>query len=197
MITLQDAHAEWTEDVRPRVIAWYGEDDTPALSESWSEFTDSLTRDGELTGLQYHYAPSHDDDMPDDDIEYILDHLGVGMTITRLDTRPDDLSEWGEGARHWEFTITRNGEHEHSGFYSQGSAHTAPPTLTDVLSCLLSDAGCAEYDFDEFCSDLGHDTDSRRAERIHNACRQVAVGMARLFSPSEREDLTAMFQEWH
>lgn len=195
MITLQEAHAEWTEDVRPLVIEQFGEDDTPALAESWSEFTDAIVRDGELTPLQYHYAPSHDDDMPEDDVEFILDRLGVGMSATRISDRPDDLSDWGADARHWVFTITR-GEHEYTGFYTQGSAHTRSPDLTDVLSCLLSDAQYAEYDFEEFCGDMGYDTDSRRAERIHDACEQAAAGMSRLFTAAEREDLAAMFNEW-
>lgn len=195
MITLQDAHTQWAENVRPAVVAQYSADDAPALAESWGEFTDSLTRDGELTDLQYHYAPSHDDDMPDDDIEFILARLGVGMTITRLDARPDDLSDWGDGARHWKFTIAR-GEQQHIGHYSQGSAHTRAPDMLDVLECLLSDAQLAEYDFDEFCNEMGYDTDSRRAERVHRACKQTAAGMSRLFSAAERDDLTTMFNEW-
>lgn len=195
MITLQEAHTAWLEYIQPTVVEQFGENDRPALAESWAGFTDSLTRDGELTGLQYHYAPSHDDDMPDDDIEYILECMGVGVTVTRISDRPDDLSEWGAGAHHWKFTITR-GKQEHTGYYSQGSAHTVIPTLTDVLSCLLSDAQYGEYDFDEFCDDLGYDTDSRRAERIHRACIHVAAGMSRLFSAAEREDLTAVFNEW-
>ena len=193
MITLADAHAQWLECHRPMVVAQFGADDIPALAESWAEFTDSLTRDGELTGLQYHYAPAHDDDMPEDDVAFILTSLGMGMVITRLATRPYNLSDWGAGARHWGFTITRGDEY--SGFYTQGSALTGIPTLLDVLSCVLSDAQYAEYEFDDFCDDMGYDTDSRRAERVHGACKQAAAGVARLLTSSEREDLTTMIQE--
>jgi hypothetical protein len=53
-------------------------------------------------------------------------------------------------------------------FY-MGPAHTTEPKPTDVLECLLSDvAGVESADtFEEWCAELGYDTDSRRAERIY------------------------------
>lgn len=45
------------------------------------------------------------------------------------------------------------------------------PTAADVLSCLCSDARSADRTtFEDWCSDLGYDTDSRKAEKIYLAC---------------------------
>ena len=56
-----------------------------------------------------------------------------------------------------------------------------PPTLNGILSCLISDAdGADALTFEEWCSDFGYDTDSRKAERIFNECRRIAVLLQRI-----------------
>lgn len=46
--------------------------------------------------------------------------------------------------------------------------HPKKPGLNDVLQCLISDSRCASV-FEDFCSDLGYDEDSREAEKIFKA----------------------------
>lgn len=52
----------------------------------------------------------------------------------------------------------------------------ATPELADVLDSLIVDASC--YDnarsFEDFCGDLGYDTDSRKALAMYEACRTTA-----------------------
>ena len=58
-----------------------------------------------------------------------------------------------------------------------------PPTVDEVLQCLLIDASCVENSggtFEEFCQELGYDEDSRRAEAVYNACLQTAVQLRSL-----------------
>lgn len=65
----------------------------------------------------------------------------------------------------------RRGRKTFSGKFGQslnksGGETPIPPTAYDVLTCLT------KYDpgtFEEFCSDFGYDTDSRRAERTYKA----------------------------
>lgn len=60
--------------------------------------------------------------------------------------------------------------------FSMGMAHQGKePRTEEVLSCLLSDASCAQEDFAEWCSNLGYDEDSRKAERTYFACRDIAT----------------------
>lgn len=60
------------------------------------------------------------------------------------------------------------------------------PTYYDILACLQ------KYDigsFDDFCSNFGYDTDSRRAERTYKAVCKEYNNMARLFNDEELEIL--------
>lgn len=51
------------------------------------------------------------------------------------------------------------------------------PDVADVLYCLCSDACCGESSFDDFCSELGYDNDSRKAEKVWNTCRDMCIKM--------------------
>ena len=62
-----------------------------------------------------------------------------------------------------------------------------PPTAYDVLSCLTKhDPGT----FDDFCSDFGYDSDSRKAKKTYKAVRSEYLEISRLFSESEREEMS-------
>lgn len=84
-----DAYNYWTENIRPAVEKQYGEDDAPAMAESWNDFTNSLWADGKFTDLQYSACPAHDEDIPDDaqeELSHLLKHLGL------TDGQGDDLN---------------------------------------------------------------------------------------------------------
>jgi hypothetical protein len=58
----------------------------------------------------------------------------------------------------------------------QGYGILHEPTAEGVLMCFLSDAeGTENRNFEEWCSDLGYDTDSRTAERTFKACEKLAT----------------------
>lgn len=71
-----------------------------------------------------------------------------------------------------------------------------PPTLDEVMYALQSDASNVRFGqtFDEFCSDFGLDTDSRRAESSFNACRETWAGLTRL--GADFDALAVMFQDY-
>jgi hypothetical protein len=45
------------------------------------------------------------------------------------------------------------------------------PTLADVLHCLILDSSALNEDFENWCSELGYDTDSRKALATYELCR--------------------------
>ena len=49
--------------------------------------------------------------------------------------------------------------------------YTDGPVLQDVLHALVSDADCAIDTFEDFCGNLGYDTDSRKAPETYLACQ--------------------------
>ena len=60
------------------------------------------------------------------------------------------------------------------------------PNSYDVLACLT------KYDpgnFENFCSDFGYDTDSKKAEKTYLAVKDEYLNVTRLFTDSEIEIL--------
>lgn len=198
-ISLSQAFEQWQELALPRIP----HDDVPMMSESWNDYTDSLTKDGTLSPLQYHYAPAYDDPMPGqgstydplaDDREFIAESMGVAIDSTRTESRPD-ADQWDAGASHWNVTVTR-GSKSFTVPYSMGSAHKGAPKLCSVLYCLLLDSGCSRESFDAFCADIGADTDSRRAFAQWEACKATAANMARLFTADELDGMRDLWRDY-
>lgn len=193
-LTFADAFNSWDSEVKPAVIAQFGRDDYPALSESWNGYTDSLCKDGQLSDLQYHHCPAWDDEIPDDDAEFLLAAMGFTFDVSSILERPDGLMS--DSASHWKVLIKR-GAHLMTAYYSMGSAHTGEPDTTDVMGCLMSDISGMDYadTFEEWASNLGYDEDSRAAERIYNACKAVRAELEPMFSGSELDELQEVFSD--
>lgn len=47
------------------------------------------------------------------------------------------------------------------------------PDLADLLYCLLLDSSASDQSFDDWCGDLGYDTDSRKALETYLACQNA------------------------
>ena len=81
--------------------------------------------------------------------------------------------------RNFDCTITMVGRGHHEPmtvYFSQGSAHKKNPTLAEVLDCLASEASGVDNarSFEEWASEYGYDTDSRKAERTYQICKKQA-----------------------
>ncbi len=71
------------------------------------------------------------------------------------------------------------------GYVIKNKAFAAPDAYS-VLACLTkSDPGT----FDNFCSDFGYDTDSKRAEKTYEAVKEEYINVCRLFTDEEIEKL--------
>ena len=123
----------------------------------------------------------------------------VTMKCREVDTRPDDLMQ--ESATHWRCVLNAGRTMPHFAgqsmnvervgdkpckmviYFSQGSAHTGPPTLADVLDCCASDYTTGT--FNDFCSDFGYDSDSRAAEKVYRACVSQSRRLRHLFGETE------------
>lgn len=118
-------------------------------------------------------------------IQKFCERYGITMTAQRVPARPtNDGSAWSQGARHWFCTFEFNlrPSNVYWTYFSQGSAHTSPPTREDVLDCLATDCQSAESTFEDWCAELGYDSDSRKAEAIYNACRKERVELTKFLS---------------
>ncbi len=71
-----------------------------------------------------------------------------------------------------------------------------PPSACDVLYSLLTDATAFEQTFEDWCSNFGYDTDSRKAEQTYQACVAKGRALASAFTPAEIATLQEAFQDY-
>jgi len=66
-----------------------------------------------------------------------------------------------------------------------------PPKLDEVLDCMVSDvAGVIDgQSFEEWANEYGYDTDSRKAEKTYNACREEQRQLISLFGRAGLNEL--------
>jgi len=91
----------------------------------------------------------------------------------------DQYDDWQKSAHPYRVTL-RYRRRQLTTDYWMGQAHTSEPDAASVINSLLLDARCGEMTFDEFCSEMGCDVDSRKAEATHRACERTAKAVRRL-----------------
>lgn len=69
------------------------------------------------------------------------------------------------------------------------------PQISDVLSCLLSDSCGADGSFEDWASNYGYESDSRRAYRIWEACRETRQALVRLIGEEGLDSLIDLAAE--
>jgi hypothetical protein len=99
---------------------------------------------------------------------------GISMSVERTDSNPamDDAANMD----HWK-CVVKMGRKQMTVVFSMGYGHNGKePKLADVLDCLSSDASGLESSrgFEDWCSDYGYDTDSRKAEKIYKSVEHQA-----------------------
>lgn len=81
----------------------------------------------------------------------------------------------------------KNSSHRYRFTFGQSIANAGEaPSEYDVLACLT------KYDpnsFEDFCSDFGYDSDSRRAEKTYKAVCKEWENITKLFTSEEIEQL--------
>ncbi len=84
-------------------------------------------------------------------------------------------------------TCLHNGR---SGMFS-----VVPPSMDDVIQCLLSDAEAIDFaTFEEWAGNFGFDTDSREGERAYNACLKTGLALRQMFGESGLQKLNRVVQ---
>lgn len=96
-----------------------------------------------------------------------------------ISKRQDELDEWQKNAHQYRVTIRYQGR-QMSLDYFMGQALTDEPDAETVLDSLLSDSQAGQQTFEEFCSEFGYDSDSRKAERIYRECAKQGAKVKKL-----------------
>ena len=86
------------------------------------------------------------------------------------------MEDTGHKMNHWQVKLGKltHPNDEMIVHFSMGLAHKKPPSTVDVLDCLASDAASIENasGFEDWASEFGYDTDSRRAQRTFEVCSE-------------------------
>ena len=126
-------------------------------------------------------------------IKSFIERNKVRFAADWTDTNPNMAAdnEWMRGANHWKVTFRCAGR-TMTTYFSQGPAISREPSAEDVLDCLASDA-CgidnAAGDFEQWASEYGYDTYSRKAERTFRACQKAAEKLERLLGYEAYQEL--------
>lgn len=122
-------------------------------------------------------------------IEEFIRTNGISMgACERVDANPNFADS--ERMDHWKVTLVRRIatpldqvnpnlgriEARMTTYFSMGYGHNGKaPEMAMVLDSLASDASLAgDNSFEDFCSELGYDPDSRKAEKTYKACKHSA-----------------------
>jgi hypothetical protein len=102
-------------------------------------------------------------------IHGLIEKLGITIDCCiAVNGNPNMDSE--QPMHHWRVTLKRkNPRRQFTLFFSQGYGIQHDPTAEGVLECLISDSSGIDQPFDNWASDLGYDTDSRKAEKTYKA----------------------------
>lgn len=77
-----------------------------------------------------------------------------------------------------------------------GAKPIVPPPLADVLYSLLLDGSASDEAFDDWCANFGYDTDSRKAEKTYDQCRDIGRSLERMFSRADLAELRELFSDY-
>lgn len=90
----------------------------------------------------------------------------IRAKVESADDNPNMDAKDKRSMNHYRVTL-RRGDRRMTVPFSTGMGWTREPDAADVLNCLISDASgfLSACDFEDWCSEYGYDTDSRRAER--------------------------------
>lgn len=135
----------------------------------------------------------------------LVSTLGITMSVQRIghadeDTVLVDESGWKHRAYHCVLSGRKNGKPTLlSTMFRVGTAvnfGTNPRSVADVLASLNSDSQVNESSFEDFCSDMGLNSDSRKAKKTYKACKQAARNLRAFLAPDDLERLKEACQDY-
>ncbi len=74
--------------------------------------------------------------------------------------------------------------------------YVVKPTQASVLYCLLSDADLGSESFDDFCDNLGYNSDSIADFKTYQACMATAKQLRKIFTSEQRQALQELLQDY-
>lgn len=110
-------------------------------------------------------------------IERFCNRHNIRAESVMVDENPS-CPDW-QYAYHYKVTL-KGFRRQLTVYFSMGYGHSREPEAVDVLECLALDAsGVENASFEEWASEYGYDTDSRKAERTFKLYERQAAQLRR------------------
>ncbi len=117
-------------------------------------------------------------------------------------------NDWGHFA--WVCEFTRIGKPDTVQFnYKMGLGHIVrskrpeyipdkpkAPSAADLLYSVLLDASYSAITFEDFCNNLGYDTDSRKALETYLLCQENGKKLGEIFTNAEEAELNSLLEDF-
>jgi len=114
----------------------------------------------------------------------IIETKSAGNIAINSEFLGDKCSNWGDNYNNHKVKVT-NGKKSFS-FDFWGSISSPEISSDDenifAFYCALSDGLAANDSFENFCSEFGYNSDSRKAEKIYKECEKTLRKIERVFS---------------
>jgi hypothetical protein len=114
----------------------------------------------------------------------------TSIEVEWADSNPNMDSDPKWQANHYKVKLRRAGK-QLTTYFSMGIALSNEPSAEDVLDCLASDACGVENarSFEDWCSEYGYDTDSRKAEKTFKLCTKQARQLRQFLGDDDYQTL--------
>ncbi|MDA3806862.1 MAG: hypothetical protein PF440_03025 [Thiomicrorhabdus sp.] len=131
-----------------------------------------------------------------DEIRKHVDGL-VSVYIGLNNVKVNDLGkvskpDWGMGTVN-AYSFNLNGELFE---FFQGLGIKTKPCLADLLSSLLMDMGFVQGSFEDFCGEMGYDSDSIAILKLYTAIQGNTKKLERVFHKKSIEELSEVLAEY-
>ncbi len=103
--------------------------------------------------------------------------------------------DWQDTADKWIITIGKEVFDYYTGTGHRKGGKPQKPELSSILYSLVTDASACDESFDDWCSNFGYDTDSRKALETYLSC-QESVSKLHKAGVCITEELREFLQEY-
>ena len=84
----------------------------------------------------------------------------------------------------------------YTGLGHRKNLQPVKPEIAGVICSLVLDSQALDQSFDDWCDDLGFNSDSRKAHNTYEACRENHYKFAEIFSKDERAHMDKLLEEY-
>lgn len=71
-----------------------------------------------------------------------------------------------------------------------------PPEVAGVFDSFIRDGEACNQSFEDWADEFGYDKDSRSAEKIYEACKEIGFKMRKLFTHAEIEEMRGILEDY-